>query len=222
MDKYIKFFNWGKEINVLGQSMYQRVVPQYVIEKARTRALVESRKMRQKLMDENSDEFVAYIAEVYDYDNAVIVEFLAQQAAKEAAEQYIRNTPRPVVPPPDEDDVASAEQYEEAKQSAEQAYEEDVMKRAESVYKTAQESLAQLERDVLIERYKQFKRDMLCEEVFMREFEDYIVCNSLFVDEKYKKPMFTLEEFKELPARIRDMLKDSYNDLSLSYDDVKN
>lgn len=222
MDKYIKFFHWGKEINVLGQSMYQRVVPQYVIEKARTRALVESRKMRQKLMDENSDEFVAYIAEVYDYDKAVIVEFLAQQAAKEAAEQYIRNTPRPVVPQPDEDSVAAAEQYEEARRLAEQAYEEDVLKRAEDVYKTAQSSLSNLDRDVLIERYKQFKRDMLCEEVFMREFEDYIVCNSLFVDREYKKPVFSLEEFKELPARVRDMLKDSYNDLSLSYDDIKN
>lgn len=217
-----KFFNWKHNINYRGMTFHQRLVSQKVIEEARKYALLESRKMRQKLRDPSSDEYIIYIDPVHDLSDDEIRDFIAQSAMRDAVEEYIKANPKPVISQPQSDKLADVEQFEEDKEQRDAMYAELVQKHAEDVYNRVLNGLANVDREGLIDRYRRIQVDRVCEDVFTNEFEDYVLSASLYTDESFKKRAFTLEEFKELPSDARLFFRSSYNKIAMSYEELKN
>lgn len=217
-----KFFNWKHNIVYRGVTFHQRLVSQKVIEEARKYAILASRKMRQKLRDPNSDEYVIYIDPVNDLTDEEVREFLAQNAMREAIEEFIKANPKPVTPQPQDDSLAEIERYEEEKERNEKAYFDTMQEHATGVYEKVLNGLANVDRQGLLDRYWRVQTDRVCEDLFSSEFEDYILAASLFLDEGFKKRAFTLEEFKELPSDARAFFRQSYNAVAMTYDELKN
>lgn len=217
-----KFFKWKHNIVYRDMTFHQRLVSHKVIEEARKYALLESRKVRQKLRDPQSDEYLIYIDPVNDFSDNELRELIARDAAQDAAEEYIKANPKRIVPRPESDNLADIERYEEEKEQRDNDYAEEVQKHVEDVYNRVLISLANLDRDSLVERYRRIQTDKVCENVFSTEFEDYVLAASIFTDEHFKKRAFSLDEFKELPLEVKLFFRQSYNAIAMSYDELKN
>ena len=71
----------------------------------------------------------------------------------------------------------------------------------------------------LAERYRS---DRICEDLFTREFEDRILAASVYADAEYKARAFTYDQYRELPAEVKTVLRNAYNGMNLTSDDLKN
>lgn len=217
-----KFLKWKQIVNFNGMNFYQRVVPQHVMEEARKVALMESRKMRRLLRDPNSEEYLMYLDIVSDLDNADIIEAIAARAVNEAIEDYVRTNPRPVVPKPSEEDLEALERYQQEKEEAEKNYLDDLEAYSRTIYERVTESVKGLNREELEGRYKKVQTDVICDRVFSEKFESFVLANSLFLDKDFKKPAFSFEEFCDLPSDVRGFFRKSYNQINMTYEELKN
>jgi hypothetical protein len=218
-----KLFSWKTVVEFEGSKFPMRVVSDHVIDDARRYALIESRKLRRSLRDENSDDFLIHIDPLRDLDVDDYLNLIIFSAVRDTMRTYMSNNPRPVIEPlGDNPSQEEQENHEADKEKRDEEYIVEMqayMKSWQDEFKIGLERKTKDQLEILARRYR---TDTLCEELFSAVFEEYIVAASIYTDEKYKERMFSLEQFKNLPMALRVKLIDAYRNLNITAEDVKN
>lgn len=218
-----KLFTWKTEFEYRDTKWYQRIVPDSVVEDARKHALVESRRLRQKLRDETSDEYLIYIDPVQDLTDEEIKAALTFVTGREAMQDYVRTTPKPVISAPaDGATLEEQERYEADMDERDRQYIEDVREYVSRIENEYRVKLQTATREILVREYRKIQTDQVCETKFQEEFELFLLSASIFTDAKYRNRAFSYNEFKELPTDVRQHFRDMYNSINVDQESVKN
>lgn len=222
-DVFDKLFNWKHSFEYRGQRFYQRIVSDMVVEDARRFALLESRKLRRELRNENSDDYLIFIDPVHDLSDDEIRNVLVYAASRDVMQDYIRTNPRRVLDRPgDGATLEEQEEYEVQLKERDDEYVEDLRTYIDSWEEKYRAGIKDAPREALVRLYKTAQTDQVCNDRFTQEFEFYVIAHSLFIDEKMTKKAFTFEEFRALPDEARSEFRAEYNKINIGADDIKN
>lgn len=218
-----KLFKWKKQIQYEGVDFYLRIVGDQTIEDTRQAALLESRKMRKALRDKNSNEYLVHLDPMHDLDDEELMAAIVLAAARDVYRDYTAVTPKPILDPlGDHPSLEEQEQHQEAQQKRDEDYIKHVQEYVESWRQKFMEGLQKAPRDVLERQYAKYRTDAVCEQIFNKTFEDYLVSASVYLDEHYTQRAFTYTEFRELPNEVREVFRDAYTSMNIDPDDLKN
>lgn len=223
-DLISRLFNWKKEVVINDITMYIRIVGDSAVEEARIAALTESRRLRVALRDKESDLYMAYMTEVEEFDDDYLKRVITNLRSREVVQEYVRRNPRPALP--EQSDYPSLEEqeaYEEAKVERETTYMKNLQAYIEGWQDDYMKSLGKRKREQLVQEWKDVRINTLTETKFSEVFQDYVLFKSLFSDPDLTKPVFTdFKVFRNLPTQVKTVLRESYDELSVSVDEIKN
>jgi len=218
-----KLFNPKKTVEYKGTKFYMRVVTDQVIGEAQRQSLIEARKLRRSLRDVNSDDYLVHLDPIMDLTAEQIVDAMALTVSRDVMREYVQRTPRPVIEAlGDYPTQEQQEEYEAAKTEREMQYIEDMNSYMQQWLVDYRAALQSRSLEELQHMYKQARVDRVCEDKFTEEFEARVVAASLYSDEKYKARLFELDQYLELPDEVRQFLRNEYNNLTISPDELKN
>jgi len=221
-------FYYRKPVVVIGKdaepvTFYMRLVGDAELQRARVKALRDSRKLRDALKDPKSDEHLAYIPDVTDLDSKQLVEVILLSLLKEISADVIKEVEIPF--PVELESEASLEEQEEYQKAVDEyPKKRENLVREEIVHRASEAKKELLEKDIktLRKDYLVGIRNEMCEVELTRSFYDHIVFFSLYKDSEYKTPLMeNFEEFQNLPAEIKDQLLKEYRSLELGMDELK-
>lgn len=218
-----KLFRWKTHVTIEGIDFYIRVVSDHVIDDARREALLAARKLRRDLRDVTSDDYLIYLDPLADLDTAELKNLVTVVAMREIMRDYLNTNPRPVITPlGDNPSQEEQEEFEAAKEAREGEYLAEMELYVANWRKDFESTLDKRTDEQLLRMARANRIDQVCEEKFSSVFEDHVVAASVYADDKYKTRMFTIEQYKELPNEIREKLRDAYNNMSVSPEQIKN
>jgi hypothetical protein len=218
-----KLFRWHSTVEIQGTKFYVRIVSDQVTDDARREALLESRKLRRNLRDTNTDDYLIYIDPLNDLDDDQLRTLITTTSMREVMREYLNTNPRPVIIPLGENpSQEEQEEWESAKEGREAEYLAEMTTYVESWQKDFIGGLEKRDRQQLFNMAQKLRTDQVCEDKFSEVFEERVVAASVFIDDRYKVRMFTLEQYRELPTEIRQQLRDAYNNMSIAPDEIKN
>lgn len=203
--------------------VYMRVVGDSEVQRARVKALRASREMRNKLKNENSDEYLAFIPDLSEADKERLVEITLVSNLKEITGDVVKEVEVPF--PKEPDSEASLEEQEEYQKSIDEypskrdkIIQGEILKRANK----QKEELIKLSEEELRKEYIIAIKNEICEIELTKVFYDYIVFFSLYKDKEYTKSLFeNFEQFEKLPIAIKEKLIEEYRSLELGLDELK-
>lgn len=218
-----KLFKWTTKIEYNGIVFYQRIVGDAVIDDARQEALLEASKMRRNLRNPDSTEYLIYLDVLEDLEDSEIRDNITGAAIRDTMREYIQSTPRPTLPAlADHPSQEEQEEYELEKQRREDDYLANLTEYAEAWRKDFEKTLEGKDRAALVNLAKKYRTDQACEQRFTEVFEATVVCASIYTDDKYKTRMFTVDQYQELPSELKLLLRNSYNNINIDPDSLKN
>lgn len=218
-----KLFRWKKQVEYNGVTFYVRIVGDAVIEDARKYALMESRKFRKKLHDQNSDEYFLFLDPFNDFTDDELNASAQISASRQIMEDYLRNNPKPIMESlGDNPSQEQIEQYEEAKEQRDEDYIKGMQQYVEDWRKNFEDNLSKQSHDALIKLVQRYEIENRCGAVYTDAFETYVVAASVYKDPQYKDRMFTVDDYKSLPTEVKRLLYDTYNTINISTEDLKN
>lgn len=223
-----ELFEYRKPVTLYGNKgkkmkVYMRVIGDSEVNKARVKALRNSRELRTNLKDETSDEYLAYVPDLSEADKERLVEITLLTKLRQISRGVVEDIE---VPLPKElpSDATLEEQEEHQKEiddypkKREEIVKEEIAKRSDKERK----ELLKKSREELEKEYKQSLINELCENELSRTFYDYVVYYSLYKSDDYKERVFSsFEEFNSLPSEVKDLLLEEYRKLELGMDDLK-
>jgi len=217
-----KLFQWKTEVEVNGVQFYLRVVGDQVIDEARKRALLASRRLRRDLRNEDSDSYLMYLDIVEEMSEEELRNAIVVMEAREVMREYMQQNPRPPLPElPDYPSQEQQEEYEAAKDEREDAYIEEMKSYVDKWREDLESKLKKAKREQLEARWKKNATDKVCEDEFTSIFEDYIVSQGTYVDEGFQERAFSFEDYRALPSEIKGQLREAYNNITLNSDEIK-
>lgn len=218
-----KLFRWRTSVTYNGVTLYLRVVSDATVEDARRAALLAARKLRKELRDQASDEYLLHLDAYDEYTRDELSAVIQIAASREIMREYLNTNPRPRLDPlPDHPSQEQLEEFEAAKADRDEAYITAMQEHVEAWRVEFEQRLATMTDEQLRAGAKRYRTDELCETLFNSVFETYVVAASVYVDERYAKRAFTVEEYKQLPTEVQRTLYDAYNTMNIATDDVKN
>lgn len=219
-----KLFNFKKSFPLRGITFHMRVVPDSVVEDARSQALLHARKMRRALRDPNTEEYLVHLDVLNDFTDEELMNLITVNASRDVMREWVQRTPKPVIEPlGDNPSQEQQEEYESAKEARETEYFDDLELHMQNWRNDFRATLEKKDRKYWEFMARRFQTDMVCEQEFTNFFESYIVAHSLYTDDKFKTRLFeSVDAYKELPSEMRADLIAEYQKLTVSADDVKN
>lgn len=204
-------------------TFYMRLVGDAELQRARVKALRDSRKLRDALKDKNSDEYLAYMPDVEDLSKERLVEVILLGRLKEISSDVVDEVEIPFPKEPEEDaTLEEQEQYQleidKYPEKREQIVREEIIKRSTEVKKELLEmNVKQLQKDYIVSL-----RNELCEATLTTSFYEHIIFYSLYKNSDYKEHLFdNFEDYSNLPSEIKMELLEEYKNLELGMDELK-
>ncbi len=221
---FTKLFNFKTSFPLRGITFHMRVVPDSVVEDARSQALLQARRMRRALRDPNTEEYLVHLDVLNDFTDEELMNLITVNASRDVMREWVNRTPKPILEPlGDNPSQEQQEEHEAAREARETEYFDDLENHMKSWRVEFRSSLEKKDRKYWEFMARRHQTDMVCEQEFTKSFEDYIVAHSLYTDDKYKTRLFdSVDAYKELPSDMRDTLAVKYQELTVSADDVKN
>lgn len=224
-----KLFNWKKELNIINNkgetvlTVYQRLVGDSDLQFARTKALGYSRRMRTKLRDESSDEYIAFVEGYSDFTKEELINTILFDQIIEIRTQVEKDFYFPETVEPDEDaSTEETEKYEEEKATWEDRRNKKLNSLVEKELKKRREELERETQESLLVISKESRINALCEVELRRRFVEVCTFLGTFSDKKYKKLLFSsFEEFLESPEILKTQLLEGYTSLEISSVNLK-
>lgn len=224
MDELIlKLFRFKKEVAFNDITLYLRVVSDAVLEDARQHGLLESRKLRRDLRNHDSDAYLIYLDAIDELDTEQLVNGNINLAMRDIMQEYMAMTPLEQLPAlTDNPSLEEQEDYEAAKKERETNYLNDMQTYVDSWKEGYEKSLRAMKRERLLQEFKLKRVDDVCRDLFVKEYESYVLSSAVFVDAEYKVRAFkNVTDFKQAPTDFRDFISREYNNLTVSSDDLK-
>lgn len=224
-----KLFEWGKKFTIdIPKSnkkldLFIRLLGDADVNRAKVYAIKKSRELRGKLKDNNSDEHMAFVQDYSDLSKEDLSEIITALSVRNIAQQVIKeiSIPFPVIP----DSTATLEEQEKYQTEVddypnkrEKAVRDGITKRSEALKK----ALLKESKEYLIKEYERLLINELCEEEMLSSFRSMSACLGTFLDKNYTKRAFkSIDEFNNLPSKIKQDIIDLYLSLEINVDDLK-
>ena len=221
-------FYYRKPITVIGKNaepvtFYMRLVGDAELQRARVKALRDSRKLRDELKNPESDKHLAFIPSVEDLTREKLIEIILLSTLKDISGEVVKELK---VPFPEElsSDASLEEQEQHQKEIDEYPKKREKLVREEIVKRAAKakEELVEKDEKTLKNEYLISLRNELCELELTKSFYNHLIFFSLYQEDKYKIPLFkSFEEYSDLPLEIKEQLLEEYRSLELGMDELK-
>ena len=221
-------FYYRKPVTVIGKNaepttFYMRLVGDAELQRARVKALRDSRVLRDELKNPESDKHLAFIPNIEELETEKLIEIILLSRLKEISGEVIKEIKIPF--PEELGSESTLEEQEEYQKlvddypkKRERIVREEIIKRAAG----AKEELVARKKATLKQDYLMSLRNELCELELTKSFYDHIVFFSLYTKEDYKTPLFnSFDEYRDLPSEIKEQLLDEYRSLELGMDELK-
>jgi hypothetical protein len=222
-------FKWKGQVEITDdqgnviETLYQRVIGDADIQRARFAALKASKALRKDLKNPESDEYLVNIPLRGELPLeeliAVIIYSKAQELRKKAEEKIQEER---VKEPRSDASLEKQENYieelEQTRKEYDEALYEEIRKQAEKI----EADLNTKSYDEVFDLYVAESIELLCRFRMVTTFDEYATFYGTYKDEDYKIRRFSsLEEFQDLATRIKDRLIRNYKLLELNLVDVK-
>ena len=218
-----RLFLWKTEVNYRGTVFHQRIVSDATIEDARQYALIASRKLRRELRDSASDAYLIHLDPMNDLSDEDLKNAIVYGESRAVVNDFIRSNPRRVVEKPGNDaTLEDQEVYQAELEKRDTEYAEELRRNVELWEVDFRRAADKWDRERLVYQYTQLQTDSVCNAKFTEMFEQYVLAMSVYLDAKFKQRAFTLEEFASLPSEVRGLFRESYNQINIGADDIKN
>ena len=227
--KIDELFRWRGKIEITGsegeivETLYQRVIGDADIQKARLEALKASKLLRKALKDIDSDEYLVNIPFEDDYTQeelTTLIIFSKYSSFRQNAELRVNETR--VKEPKSDATLEEQEEYitkiEEAKQTYEESVNEEIKRQGEKLEE-------ELKGNTVLELFNMYKKehiDIACRIRMIEVFDEFATLFGTYSDEKLKNRRFeNIEDFRDLSPRVKSRLMDNYKKIELNLTEVK-
>lgn len=222
-------FKWKGELEVKDnkgeavETLYQRVIGDADVDKARTKALKESRLLRRKLNNPESDEALAHLPFKGEHDKEELISLTSMARYQDFRSRAALNTDeRRVKPPGDDATLEEQEQYIEDLEKARQDYEDSISDKVRKYSEEYKKELRKLDLDDIFDSYIKYYIDLLCQRRMIEVFNTYSAFYGTYKDKEYKERRFnTYDDFLNISTQVKDDIIENYRRLTLGLDEIK-
>lgn len=229
LEQIQKLFTWKSPLElkdsegIVLSTVYQRLVGDADLNKARTVALRYSREMRSKLRDTNSDEYFAYVDIFNDYNKNELVTLILFDELADLRSQAEKDFYFPEPNQPDAE--AKTEELEEYQEQVD-TYEDRRLKALDDKIKELLDQrkvqLDSADEEDLREIAVESRINSVCEQELRLKFLAMCVYLGTYLDEKYTYRLFKdFIEFLNCPDTLKTQLVDGYSNLEVSSINLK-
>lgn len=222
-----KLFNWSTTLELTirnkKRKFYIRLAGDADIGRARVFALRKSNELRQKLRDESSDEFIAFVGPKGLFDRDSLVSAILLHRLKDISREAYRAVDIPFPKEPKEDsDLEAQEEYQKQVDEYGEKVKAFVSNYIEKRFEEEKAALESKTIDDLYDLYKDEQTRSLCEAEMLRVFKQMCVYLNTYYDKNFSKRVFkSYEEFDNLPQEIKEQFIQAYDDLDLDIELLK-
>lgn len=225
-----KLYRWFTEIQlddpVTNQTVtvYMRLVGDADINRARAYAFRNSRELRRRLKDPESDDRIAYLNELSEFDSkdiliSTILILLGNDFQKYAMKTI--DVPIPREPKSDEK-LETWEDYQTKVDEYTDIYRKALTKEMKKLRRKEKKHLETKTIDILYTEYETLIAEHLCSEEMNTSYYNWCISCSLYKDKEHKKPLFkNISELLDLAPQVIETLTTSYHNLELGMSDLK-
>lgn len=227
--KIEELFRWHGEVEIkdnegnVVETLYQRVVGDADIQRARLEALKASKLMRKALKDLTSDEAIINLPLEDDYDQEELITliiFSKYSIFRQQAEFRVQE--KKVKEPKSEATLEEQENYIEAVEQAKVDYEENVNEDIKKQSEKLEAELKEKPHSELFNMYMKEHSEIVCRLKMIEVFDEFATFYGTYGDSKFKERRFeSIESFRDLAPRIKNQLMANYKNLELGLAEVK-
>jgi hypothetical protein len=227
--KIEELFRWTGTVEIkdnegeVVETVYQRVVGDADIQRARLEALKASKLMRKALKNKESDEAIINLPLDDDYTKEELITLIIfsrysifrQQAEYRTQEKKIKEPKSDATLEEQENFIENVEQ---ARADYELGVNEDIKKQIEKY----EEELKAKTVEELFDIYLKEHSEIVCRLKMIEVFDEFATFFGSFADAKHKERRFEdIESFRDLAPRIKNILMENYKKLELGLSEVK-
>jgi len=205
-------------------SVYQRVLNEREIEKARLSALRATRSLRLDLRNESTDEYAALMENILQLDKPQKVSVIMLEEMSDVYDRARKNADlRMPSPLPGDATLEEVENYEAAIDDYDDKVTQQVTQLADGYTKELKAELEELSDEDFSTRVLHSMENQICVNFMSSRFVEEMNWRSVYVDPKFKNNYFgNYAEFDELAEETKEQLGRGYKDLQLHRGLLKN
>jgi hypothetical protein len=211
----------GKEEKVV---FYQRLVGDEHSGRARVYALRKSSEFREKLLDKEWEDRVAYIPKISKLKKEEIVDLFITLDLREIMLQSINAVPSEPLPkkPSGDAKLKELEEYQKEVDAYQEIMMDKINKHAEEKIKAKRVELNKVLKKDLIQIYDSAIINQHAAEEFTQSFQEMTTFYGTFKDKEHKERVFdSFEDFYDAPGNLKKVLIASYVDLEIDAQTLK-
>lgn len=220
-------FHWHKKFRLVSfngeEELYIRLVGDSELNRARVYALRRSAELRNKLRNLNSDERLAFIENKEVLNKVQLIQFILVFSMRELMQEATQNIS--LAYPKEPKSTASLEEQEKYQKDIDEyptKKEELTRQYLDTRLTKIKESLEEMDEARLYNEYEKIVVNEMCEQEMLKAFSDFCTYSGIYKDIEFKERYFSsLDEFQNLPSKIKDSFLVAYRELELSAEDLK-
>jgi|WetSurMetagenome_2_1015567.scaffolds.fasta_scaffold01074_1 hypothetical protein len=219
-----KLFSWSNVLNLVNEKdevvmkVYQRLVGDMDLQKARMSALRFSRELRLRLRDVASDEYIGLVQPIEDLTRDQLITLLLVDSIDSARQEIDRDYY--YAEPKEPDEFATTEEHEvyaHKWETWEAEREKDYQHKLVAKMDFLKEQFELLSDETLLARAKTMRIEALCEQELKNRFLEMCVLFGTYEDAQFTKHLFdTYLEFASQPDAVKNQLIEGYARLEMS------
>jgi hypothetical protein len=205
--------------------IYQRVVGDADLIRARKQALKASGGLRRDLRDKTSDSYIAMIPDYEALDDETLGSMILLSEALDIRTKATAIAEKPKEPrEPDSDaTLEQQEEYETAVESHTRAIEEAIQEKSKELADKRIEELKGIPREKLVKIFMSTVVDSLCRSEMLRVFNSWCAYLGTYKSRRMKARAFSsYAAFDNASPELKSQILDSYIGLEFGGEDLKN
>ena len=225
-----KLYRWSTEVEITdpvtdqSATVYMRLVGDAEINRARAYAFRRSRELRRRLKDPESDDRVAYLNELSEFDNKdILISTILILLGSDFQKYAVNSIDLPIPHEPKSDaKLETWEDYQAKVDEYTEVYRKVLTKEIKKLRKKERKHLEPKSMETLYTEYEVLIAEHLCAEEMNTAYYNWCVTHSLYKDKEHKKSLFkNINEFLNLAPQVIETLTNKYHDLELGMADLK-
>jgi len=223
-------FRWNRELDIKDErgdtvtKVYQRVLNDVDMEKARLSALRYSRNVRLSLRDLESGEYAALMENVASLDQDQKLSILMMNVLPDIYEKA-RQEVRLKMPkqPNKEANLEDVENYEAEVDEYDDKVVRAIAEKASELTNKEKEKLLALDEEAFNSKLLIAMENQICQNMMSTRFDEEMAWRGTYEDPKFKVRYFgSYEKFQDVAHQIKEQLINGYRELTINKGDLKN
>jgi rRNA-processing protein FCF1 len=229
-------FKWDKVLTIKDEDgevvkiddepviLYQRVIGDADLEKARREALRASKRLRKKLKKQNTIEHETMLPDYEEFSNEELKNAIVIAEVADLRQRARNQAQLPTYPskPDSNASLEAQEAYQEELDTYDKRVEEAVMQELNKLIEQRKKELKGLHKDTLTEVFESSVIDSLCRAEMLEVFNLWQAYLGTFKDEQMTQKAFSsFEAFDNAASHLKQQVVNGYIDLELDGSELK-